>query len=690
MKAKRMRVPGLQRRGTIMVARMQSRWLGSLLLCLCLLGSPMLLARSADPDWTRVEADLARLHQDAMPPGEREAGLQAMLATLPDARPYRIQRELALVRIRQANRAESIPLMQALRQLALAHGDGDTADLMEVREIFATHDDDDIEPSLTALDAVHLRIGPDAPLALREAIESSYAFMYWDIGGFELALRHMLRSRELVADLPGHDPERVARRSIQVARLHLEMQDPDAAGEVLDGIRLAPGTHPSAALSTSIAAVRASALRQLQRHEEAAQLLQEALSAPVDASDQKPLLLHTELVKVLLAAGKDRQALESASAMLALARAGSSPWFLSEALVLHGQVLARNGQLQAGLAQMQQGIDYFADAGHVTALEPALARKVEVLREAGRFEQALDVLQQRNDLAMRMLRNNRALGVASLQMEQQQAARERRIGELSSENALQAARLREQRMGVLVMRGMVALALVLLVLLGLLLRSTRREREALWRDALTGTYIRPRLAYWLDKHPLREGRERWVLLLDLDDFKQINDQHGHARGDGVLVEAGKRLRSVVADHGELFRWGGEEFLAVIETDRDDGGIAVVAQALLHALAKAPMSDAQGGHPLMVTGSLGGTRVHPADATLTNALAWADAGLYQAKSNGRRGGVLAGPVASGASPAPPPRNPEELGQWVARGQAWERRIEVPPPKLRVSPPASRAA
>ncbi|MDE2161214.1 MAG: diguanylate cyclase, partial [Burkholderiales bacterium] len=136
------------------------------------------------------------------------------------------------------------------------------------------------------------------------------------------------------------------------------------------------------------------------------------------------------------------------------------------------------------------------------------------------------------------------------------------------------------------------------------------------------------------------------LLVDIDHFKQVNDTHGHAAGDAVLVEFARRLLGVTRDHDHVVRWGGEEFLvAVREADRREAPL--LAERMRAAVADAPF-DA-GGVRLPLSCSIG-IAAFPVDAADPLACGWtaaldlADARLYEAKRRGRNCCVdAAGPV-----------------------------------------------
>lgn len=141
------------------------------------------------------------------------------------------------------------------------------------------------------------------------------------------------------------------------------------------------------------------------------------------------------------------------------------------------------------------------------------------------------------------------------------------------------------------------------------------------------------------------------LLLDIDAFKRINDRHGHAVGDAVLVQFGARLRGVLRESDYLVRWGGEEFLAVAR-DTDRVRAEELAERMRAAIADTPFVLADGS-ALAVSCSIGFACMpfefeRPQTKTWQQVVNIADLGLYAAKRAGRNAwvGVHAGPCAPG--------------------------------------------
>jgi diguanylate cyclase (GGDEF)-like protein len=129
----------------------------------------------------------------------------------------------------------------------------------------------------------------------------------------------------------------------------------------------------------------------------------------------------------------------------------------------------------------------------------------------------------------------------------------------------------------------------------------------------------------------------FVAILDLDHFKQVNDTHGHARGDQLLQELGAFLRAEVRDADTVARMGGEEFMVVFRS-APDAGVAAVERLLTDWHERRPMATLSAG-----------AAIHLERSSPSLTYAQADRALYQAKAAGRGRLVLAGAVpASGES------------------------------------------
>ena len=165
------------------------------------------------------------------------------------------------------------------------------------------------------------------------------------------------------------------------------------------------------------------------------------------------------------------------------------------------------------------------------------------------------------------------------------------------------------------------------------LRTRNAELDRVSRiDMLTNIYNRRHL----DEHlrsvisaARRHDRTIGVLLVDIDHFKDVNDEHGHLAGDAVLREVAARLQAAMRTEDALGRWGGEEFLAVL-TDTPPQGVRTMAERLRQVIAAAPFT-LDDGSQIRVTVSVGHTNGTDDAEILVHR---ADDALYVAKAEGR--------------------------------------------------------
>lgn len=168
-----------------------------------------------------------------------------------------------------------------------------------------------------------------------------------------------------------------------------------------------------------------------------------------------------------------------------------------------------------------------------------------------------------------------------------------------------------------------------------LLMAREALRQQATHDGLTGLLNRSAVMEILHKELIRSQREQQpisLLLVDLDRFKQINDEHGHLVGDAVLREASARMKSAIRRYDSIGRYGGEEFLVVLP-GCDAAGGAAQAERLRLALAREPFSI--GGQAIPITGSIGCTLYSGFSSSDADSLIReADLALYSAKEHGR--------------------------------------------------------
>ena len=153
-------------------------------------------------------------------------------------------------------------------------------------------------------------------------------------------------------------------------------------------------------------------------------------------------------------------------------------------------------------------------------------------------------------------------------------------------------------------------------------------------DPLTGLPNRFFLNTYLEKaidRVMRNGTGLSLLFIDLDHFKPINDSFGHHVGDKLLQKVGKRIISNLRDSDVVVRWGGDEYIAILESEEKIEDTSLVANKLICALEKPFIID---GHEIYISSSIGISRTegfvkHGVENMIQNA----DAAMYKAKKNG---------------------------------------------------------
>jgi diguanylate cyclase (GGDEF)-like protein len=156
------------------------------------------------------------------------------------------------------------------------------------------------------------------------------------------------------------------------------------------------------------------------------------------------------------------------------------------------------------------------------------------------------------------------------------------------------------------------------------------------RDTLTGLLNRKtfesrfeKICGELEAVPLPAQPRSWLGLLDIDRFKSINDTCGHIIGDEVLLLVSQIMQRTVRGGDQLFRFGGEEFVVVLE-DTNAAGAGIAFERIRAAIESHCFPQVA-----KITASLGYTTIQPRDAP-TTCVGRADAALYFIKRNGRNG------------------------------------------------------
>ncbi|HLZ77716.1 MAG TPA: GGDEF domain-containing protein [Sphingomonas sp.] len=177
----------------------------------------------------------------------------------------------------------------------------------------------------------------------------------------------------------------------------------------------------------------------------------------------------------------------------------------------------------------------------------------------------------------------------------------------------------------------------------MMVRTLAAERENDRRashDQLTGLANRAGLERAILAWQHREDRRGPLAFfyLDLDGFKQINDQHGHVAGDALLRMVAARLMALAPDGGLAARIGGDEFVLLVP-EADRGGTLVRAERTIAAIASRPY-DLDDNVAVSIGASIGIARLPDHGHDVGTLMAAADGALYEAKARGRCRAVIA--------------------------------------------------
>ncbi len=170
------------------------------------------------------------------------------------------------------------------------------------------------------------------------------------------------------------------------------------------------------------------------------------------------------------------------------------------------------------------------------------------------------------------------------------------------------------------------------------LTEQRRSEQEITRlarfDSLTGLPNRAMMRQTLEE-ALRNAAHRQkgcsLFLIDLDRFKNVNDTLGHPIGDALLREVADRLKSVMGDHGQVGRLGGDEFKAVLPGTVDIGLLESLSRTLIEQVSRPYVIE---GHRILIGASVGIAIGDPGRGCADSLIRDADLALYAAKAAGR--------------------------------------------------------
>lgn len=552
--------------------------------------------------------------------------------------------------------------------IGLAEAEGDPlnialASLARVLRLIESNDPAGALGQLATLGARYRKLGSAEFDAGSEAL---HGMAYSAVGQYDRSLHHFLRALDIVDRHPELWSPRAADIRLAMARMYVNSRDPARALDTLREVRSGQRRLPPR--------LEASAYF----YEGRALVAQDEIEPALLAFGRALELAHAhELISIEanvlgnianahLKARRYPQAEQAARAALAPAERSEDRISLQMAKANLGFALFGQGRQRDGLAHVDAVIAEMRKAGAMSTVGRMLAEKSQALEDAGRFREALATTRERENVMHDLALNERNKAISALQEQFKARERAAQIDTLRQENAVKDAELRHRSLVQTAASLGAALALFLCAgVLWLFRKSVLTGRrlaelndELAYRsahDPLTGLFNRrsfqDRMRSRTGEAAPRLGAADCFTLLDIDHFKRINDEYGHAAGDAVLVEVGKRLRAAMRESDMVLRWGGEEFLVYSQGVTQEQRPLLV-QRILDAIAATPVV-LEDGTALAVSATAGavslpfaqeaGDEQAPApQPDWEQAIALADRALYKGKEAGRnRGYIVAG-------------------------------------------------
>jgi len=152
------------------------------------------------------------------------------------------------------------------------------------------------------------------------------------------------------------------------------------------------------------------------------------------------------------------------------------------------------------------------------------------------------------------------------------------------------------------------------------------QNEMIYRDALTGIFNRAYLDYKLKKFEKRPKQDITGLMLDLNDFKRINDEFGHSIGDEALIATTKILQKAIGSHGIVIRYAGDEFIALINT-QDESITQTYIDKILHLFENYNQNS---GMPYKLSASIGSHKLNLKEESVDSFINTIDSRMYENK------------------------------------------------------------
>ena len=315
--------------------------------------------------------------------------------------------------------------------------------------------------------------------------------------------------------------------------------------------------------------------------------------------------------------------------------------------------LANIGFAHISLHHVELGKRYVAESMAIDEQRGSATSVADLYRELGVYLEKVGDLtgsiaayHAHRRMVTGILRGDQQKAILAMQEQYDADRRARELALLNREGQIKAEQLRRRDLQQGLWWLLAAAFLLSFAVVALLYRRVRQTNQRLAtsnemlkiqseRDPLTGLANRRHFQAAM-RQLAEDGKlSGTVYLIDIDHFKNVNDRHGHSAGDAVLIEVARRLRETLREPDLIVRWGGEEFLVVVQSLEPER-VDALAQRMLSVLDRAAVTvDA---HRIAVTASIGFATfpIGPASLRVSweRAINLVDTAMYLAKAHGR--------------------------------------------------------
>ncbi len=493
----------------------------------------------------------------------------------------------------------------------------------------------------------------DAQLRYRTYIQAGR--IYADVGDYESALKEYLRSLPIAEAHERDHPKWLAAALNNISTVYLSLHHIDDAMKFIErAIPLAKALNDQRMLST-LYLNRGYAYTDQGRYQDARQAILDALViAEKEGLQRYQLGALVNLSDSSLNLKNFAEAESFARRAQKLSAEMNEPTNGAIAQANLGLALVGQGKIKEGIAQLNESYEFFVKSRNLSMQDALLTELARVHEAQQNKDQAITALKAQLQLRQQLYDESRQKAVTEYQERYAAKEKQKQIEKLEQENRLQSITLENQSL----QRWIGALVIVVVVLIAVVMfMGYRRIREANTRlaavnakladqsirDPLTGLFNRR--SFHLAMERRRSERDRRhvpehstdvFVLLDVDHFKQVNDTYGHAAGDTVLVEIGRRLSAIMRDSDMVLRWGGEEFLVYLRGASVES-VQEIIERVLYCIGQTPIDI--GTQHITVTASAGFVPLpfaHLSEHVFDweRAVQLADSALYLSKTRGR--------------------------------------------------------